>query len=137
MSRRRWLLGLTVTAAVAVAAGGLALLVEVGRSEERRAAEETAREMEALFALVDEDVASRRLTGYRLGPPICFSYLIGKDPWAIQLCFDGEGRLVETVDRRGQEDEYASLAYKPELSPIKVSPEEIAAVLRRIEELRS
>jgi hypothetical protein len=95
-----------------------ALLVAVGRWEERRAARHEMNEMRVVLAAVG-DLTRRRPTGYRVGPPDCLTYATPKNLYGLQICFDRSGRVIETVDRRPMQPKYASLAYDPELSTIR------------------
>jgi hypothetical protein len=112
---RRRTVVLVVTGVVALAA----VLVVVGRWEERRSARHEMREMRVVLAAVG-DLARRRPTGYRIGPPDCLAYATPKNLYGLQVCFDRSGRVLETVDRRPVQPKYASLAYDPALSTIRV-----------------
>jgi hypothetical protein len=94
-------------------------LVLVGRWEEARSARNEVREMRLVLNAVG-DLTRRRPTGYRIGPPDCLSYATPENLYALQICFDRSGRVVETVDRRPAQPKYASLAYDPALSTIRV-----------------
>jgi hypothetical protein len=116
-----------IGAAVLAAA---AALVVVGRWEERRAAREEIAGMRATLAAVGGNIASPKISAYRYGPPDCLDYYEGPLLVALQLCFDYDGRLVETVDRRGPEPRYASLEYKPSLSTIRFPRTEVDKLLQ-------
>jgi pentatricopeptide repeat protein len=94
-------------------------LVLVGRWEEARSARDEMHEMRIVLNAVG-DLARRRPTGYRIGPPDCLSYATPKNLYGLQICFDRTGRVVETVDRRPTQPKYASLAYDPALSTLRV-----------------
>jgi hypothetical protein len=119
----------TVVAAVAASVAALAALA---RWEERHAGRTEVAGMRAVFDAVG-GVDSPTLVGYRFGPPICLAYRRDSFNFALQLCFDSSGRLVETVDRRGDEPVYSSVTWKPSLSPIHVDPSTIASVLPHTE----
>lgn len=123
MTRRSWAIGLAALAA-------LAILVAVGRWEERRAARNEIAGMQTVLAAVGGDPLSRSLTGYRFGPPDCLAYHDRVIALALQLCFDSEGRLIEAVDRRPVQPRYYSLEYKPSLSTIRFPRREIDELLR-------
>jgi hypothetical protein len=107
---------------VAVAASVLAtLLVVVGRWEESRSARHEVDQMRLVLNAVG-DIARRRPTGYRVGPPDCLTYATLGNLYGLQVCFDRAGRVVETVDRRPAQPKYASLVYDPALSTLCVSP---------------
>ena len=95
-------------------------LVLVGRWEESRSARDEMRQMRVVLNAVG-DLTRRRPTGYRVGPPDCLAYATPKNLYGLQICFDRSGRVIETVDRRSIQPKYASLAYDPSLSTIRVS----------------
>jgi hypothetical protein len=112
MTRRVLGIGIAVVAA-------LALLVVVGRWEEHRAANKELVGMRTVLAAIGGDIRSPTLSGYRYGPPDCLAYHDKTMLLALQLCFDSEGRLVQSVDRRPEEPRYSSLEYEPSLSTIR------------------
>lgn len=95
------------------------VLVVIGRWEESRSARDEMRQMRLVLTAVG-DLSRRRPTGYRVGPPDCLSYATPKNLYGLQVCFDRVGRVIETVDRRPTQPKYASLAYDPALSTIRV-----------------
>ena len=121
--RRRLAAG--VVAALAV----IALLVAVGRWEERRAADKERAGMETVLAAIGGNVVSPSLSGYRYGPPDCLAYHDRVMLLALQLCFDSQGRLIEAVDRRPDQPRYYSLEYKPSLSTIRFPRKTIDGLL--------
>jgi hypothetical protein len=127
MTRRTALVVSALVAALAV------LLVVVGRWEESRAARHEVDQMRLVVNAVG-DLSRRRPTGYRLGPPDCLAYATPENLYGLQICFDREGRIIETVDRRPAQPKYASLAYDPALSTLRVSPSLVARLfaLKRI-----
>jgi hypothetical protein len=122
MSLRAWV---TVVGVAVIAAA----LVGAGRWEGRRAADSQNAAMRRILAATGS-LDSTRLYGFREGPPACFAYRVGTNPFALQLCFDSEGRLVETVDRRGDVPVYSSLMYEDKLATTRVAPAEISRLLR-------
>ncbi|MFL5935870.1 MAG: hypothetical protein ACJ744_15930 [Gaiellaceae bacterium] len=123
MTLRRLGIGVTLVAV-------FALLVAVGRWEERRAANKELAGMRIVVDAIGGDIRSSRLAGYRYGPPDCLAYHDHLMLLALQLCFDAQGRLVETVDRRPDQPRYSSLEYKPSLSTIRFPRPEIEKVLQ-------
>jgi hypothetical protein len=120
--------GRRVAAAVPALGVTVALLICVGRWEQRREVRQEIAGMRAVLAAIGPlDQVSP--TGYRVGPPDCLAYPISKNALGLQVCFDRDGRVVETVDRRGLRPIYASLAYDPSLSTLRGSPTRIAALL--------
>jgi len=124
--RRVVAVGVAALAALAV----VALLVAVGRWEERRTAQHELTGMKTVLAAVGGNIVSPRLSGYRYGPPDCLAYHDRVMLLALQLCFDYEGRLVQAVDRRPDEPRYYSLEYKPSLSTIRFPRKQIDELLQ-------
>jgi hypothetical protein len=108
----------------------VAVLVVVGRWEQRRAARTEMAGMRSVLAAVGGDPVSRSLSGYRFGPPDCLAYHDRVIAFALQLCFDSQGRLIEAVDRRPEQPLYYSLEYKPSLSTIRFPRTEIDQLLQ-------
>ena len=77
-----------VTAVAIVAAA--AVLVGVGRWEQHRAARTEMTGMRSVLAAIGGDIGSKRLSGYRYGPPNCLAYHDRTMLLALQLCFDSE-----------------------------------------------
>ncbi len=69
-----------------------------------------------------------RATGF--GDPACLAYHTRTMALALPLCFDSEGRLIQTVDRRPEEPRYSSLEYEPSLSTIRFPPSRIDKLLQ-------
>lgn len=105
-----------------------ACLVVVGRWEQRREVAHEVRGMRAVLAAIGplDQVGA---TGYRIGPPDCLAYPVQRNALGLQICFDRDGTIVETVDRRPHEPTYSSLAYDPSLSPLHGSPARLRALL--------
>lgn len=99
-----------------LAAAGAILFL--GHWEEQRSARSEMAEMKTVLEAVGP-LSTTHATGYRLTDLHCLAYPTPQNRLGLQLCFDGVGRLVETVDRRGAQPVYASLAYKPSLSTIR------------------
>jgi hypothetical protein len=115
MTRKRLVVATLGVALLAVA------IILVGRWEQQRSAQQQMAEMRKVLAAVgplDRAVP----TGVRIDNPSCLAYSVPQNRLGLQLCFDNSGRLVETVDRRPAQPVYASLAYDPSLSTIRLSP---------------
>jgi hypothetical protein len=110
----------------------LAALVGVGRWERSRNARDQVRGMERVRALV-APLDSRSLSGYRVQPAFdCLVYRSGRNPFALELCFDRAGRLVEAIDRRTQTRHISSLRSDPSASSVRVDRREIDRLLRKM-----
>lgn len=110
----------------------LGVCVPVGRWQDRRALAAERAKIEHIEALV-APIGSRTATAYRLAAYDCLLYPIGPDPYAIELCFDRSGRLVEAIDRRhvGFPPKVGTLRYDPAGSPILVPPARLLDLLHR------
>lgn len=125
--RRPMVIGLALAIVV------LGLLVPVGRWERARAARDELAGMRRTLALVGP-LASPSLSGYRILPGLdCLTYRRGSNPFALELCFDPSGRLVETVDRRTATRRISSLRADPTRSTIRVDRVEVDRLLRKME----
>lgn len=114
---RRGIVATTVAAAVAVA------LALVGRIEGVRAARAEQAGMRASWASIGGSVTATRPSAYRLAPEFsCLFYARGPRPFALELCFDESGRLVETILRLGGEPEVWSLRAEPSRTEIVIEP---------------
>ena len=111
----------------------LGLLVPLGRWERARAAREEMAGMRRTLALVGSR-DSPSLSGYRVLPGFdCLTYRRGTNPFALELCFDRSGRLIETIDRRTATRRISSLREDPTRSTIHVDPAEISKLLHKME----
>lgn len=116
----------------AVLAAVLLALIPLGRWERGHAAREEAAGMRRTLALVGP-LDSRSLSGFRVFPAFdCLTYRRGTDPFALELCFDHAGRLIETIDRRTAVRRISSLRADPTRSPIRFDPAAIRALLHRM-----
>ena len=124
-SRRR------LGAAVAAVAVVLAVLVLLGRWEGDRHAEAEAEGMEATLALIGS-LDSRSLSGYRvLADFDCLVYRRGDNRFALEVCVDEEGRVVETIDRRRFDRDIHSLREDPAASGLRVDRRLVDGLLQR------
>ena len=125
----RWLL-----AGAALVAACLAL-IPIGRWEERRhARHELAGIRSVLAAIGPYDQPS--LDAYRRGvgsPGLdCVLYRRGSNPYALEFCFDGAGRVVEGYDRRGTAPRIWSLRDHPSSSDIRVDRAQLEQLIDRL-----
>lgn len=116
--RRRWALSIGGVLLVA------ALLVVLGRLERSRHADE----QNEGIAQVRETVGplGSSLSGFRfLARFQCLVYQRGQNRFALELCVDRSGRVVEAIDRRGGDAEHWSLREDPELADVRVDRAEV------------
>lgn len=119
--------------ATVVLAIALAALVPLGRWERTHAAGEEMTGMRRTLGLVGP-LDSRSLSGYRVLPGFdCLTYRRGTNPFALELCVDSAGRLVETVDRRTATRRISSLREDPTRSTIHVDRTEVDRLLHKME----
>ena len=123
-------------ALVAVVLIVLGVLVVVGRSEGRRHAREENRGIAQIRGLVGP-LASRSLDRYRLLPNFsCLLYGRHGNPFALELCIDADGRVVEAIDRRERrKPRIYSLREDPSAATVRVDRAEVDRLLRHLEEL--
>jgi hypothetical protein len=130
-ARTRWLV-----AAAAVVLGLLAL-IPVGRWEARRhARQELAGIRKVLAAIGPYD--QQALAAYRQGvgnPGLdCLLYRRGSNPFALEFCFDGRGRVLEGYDRRGTNPKIWSLREDPSASTIHVDRARLELLIARLQQ---
>jgi hypothetical protein len=124
-SRRRLVAALSIGVVV------LAALVAVGRWERGRWVRSQVHGMERVRAAIGP-LDSGSLIGYRVLPGFdCLVYKRGGDPYALELCTDAAGRVVQTIDRRGGR-RYYSLQAEPAASTLRVDPRTVDRLLRKM-----
>lgn len=128
--RRRWL----VVAVLAVLV--LLALIPIGRWEGRRhASHELAGIRGVLAAIGPYD--QQALDAYRVGvgPGLdCLLYRRGSNPFALELCFDPAGRVVEAIDRRGKSPRIWSIREQPSASNIRIDRAKLVALITRMQQ---
>jgi hypothetical protein len=115
----------------------LLALIPVGRWEARRhARHELAGIHKVLAAIGAFDQPA--LDAYRKGvgnPGLdCLLYRRGTNPYALEFCFDGAGRVVEGYDRRGKTPKIWSVREDPSSSDIKIDRPRLEVLLARLQE---
>ncbi|MGH2972062.1 MAG: hypothetical protein ACRDLE_08060 [Gaiellaceae bacterium] len=108
------------------------LFVGIGRWEGRH---EAGRETNG-FRIVERLIGpldSPRLSGFRIFPSFdCLTYRRGPNVFALELCVDSSGRVVEAIDRRFYDRRIWSLRFDPSASTVHVSPVEVDRLLRKM-----
>jgi hypothetical protein len=109
-----------------------AALVAVGRWEGSR---EATREIHG-FRIVQRLVGpldSPTLSGFRVFSAFdCLTYRRGANPFALELCVDRAGRVVEAIDRRQLTRRIWSLRFDPAASTVHVDRAEVDRLLRKM-----
>jgi hypothetical protein len=118
-----------IAAGVVVAA---AALVGGGRWERTH---EARREV-AGFRIVQRLIGpldSPSLSGFRVFPSFdCLTYRRGANVFALELCVDKAGRVVEAIDRRRFDRRIWSLRFDPSASTDRVNRAEVDRLLTRM-----
>jgi hypothetical protein len=58
---------------------------------------------------------------------------VGGRTYALELCFDSSGRIVEAVDRRGTTSKFYSLVEEPGAARLHADPKLIDSLLKKLE----
>jgi hypothetical protein len=125
---RRTRLALGLVAGVAV----LAALVAIGRWEASRHARSENAGIARTRGLVGP-LDSPPPTGFRLLNQFsCLTYRRGSNPYALELCVDGQGRVVEAIDRRGETPRISSLREDPGAATVRVDRREVDRLLQSL-----
>ena len=104
-------------------------LVMLGRFERRHALDHQL----AGIDRIRSDIGMSRPDAYRLTPTFaCFLYGRGGHSYALELCYDLSGRLVEAIDRRGSTSGFWDVTYDPSEARVRVAPAKLAKVLRSL-----
>lgn len=120
-----------LVAALSIGVILLAALVGVGRWERGRWVRSQVHGMERVRAAIGP-LDSASLIGYRVLPGFdCLVYKRGADPYALELCTDTAGRVVQTIDRRGGR-RYSSLQAEPAASTFRVDSRTVDRLLRKM-----
>jgi hypothetical protein len=123
---RRWL---AVAGAAVVA---LAILVVVGRHERSSHAADENRKIAEIRRLVGP-LDSPSLNAFRLLPQFsCLLYKRDRNRFALELCVDAKGRVVEAIDRRERTPRIASLREDPSHATVHVDRAEVDRLLRKL-----
>ncbi len=103
----------------------LAALIPLGRWEGRRAIEREQRGMAKVRAAIGPSLDAPTLSDWYDEPSGAFSclrYWVGTDPYALEVCFDRKGRLIEATDERSGLPRIWSLRYRPKAAKIRIEP---------------
>jgi hypothetical protein len=116
----------------AAALVGLAVVVAIGRSEREHRADVQS---DGMRTVLDEigPLDSPDLRGFRIFANFqCLVYKRGRNDFALELCVDRDGRVVEAIDRIDGTAEVWSLRDDPTQSELVVDRAEVDALLRRM-----
>ena len=108
------------------------LVVGVGRLEAQRQADAQERGMRHVETLVGP-LAAASLSGYRRLPDFdCLTYRRVANAFALELCMDASGRVVEAIDRRTTHRRIWSLRFRPSESDVRVDEAQVHRLLRKM-----
>ena len=62
----------------------------------------------------------------------CLVYRRGPNPYALELCVDPAGRVVEAIDRRTVDRKIWSLTFEPASSPVRVGRAVVDRLLQKM-----
>jgi hypothetical protein len=120
--RRVALIALAVVAAAVV-------LVFVGRWERSHRAHVQSAGMGRVVGEIGP-LDNRTLHNFRyLSGFQCLLYTRGKDPFALEICADAQGRVVEAIDRRQNPPKIWSLRDDPTRSSVRIDRREFDKLL--------
>jgi hypothetical protein len=117
--------------------GGIALVallvaVAVGRWERARHADRQNDGIARVLSAVGE-LDSPSLDGFRFLVKFqCLTYGRGSNDYALELCVDRQGRVVEAIDRRSGEPEWWSLREDPGAANVRVDRPEVERLIVRM-----
>lgn len=110
----------------------LVALVPIGAWERERRADGESAGMRSVLAEVGP-LDSNELRGFRIFANFeCLVYERGRNDFALELCVDDGGRVVEAIDRRDGTAEIWSLRDDPSRSEVVVDRGEVNRLLRRM-----
>jgi hypothetical protein len=122
----------SVSALAGVVIVAAVVLVAVGRWEGRHEAHREVRGFEIVQRLIGP-LDSPSLSGFRVLPGFdCLTYRRGTNVFALELCVDGSGRVVEAIDRRTYGRRIWSLQFDPSASTDRVDRTEVDRLLRKM-----
>lgn len=120
-----------VRTAVLVAVA-LAIVAGVGRWERSSEISAQIHGMRRVLALVGP-LDQRALTGYRVQSGFdCLVYRRGSNPFALELCAQPSGRIVEAIDRRSANRRIYSLRSEPSASTVYLDRSVFTRLLNRM-----
>jgi hypothetical protein len=115
-----------------VAAVVFGVLVAVGRWERSSDISSQLTGLRRVLALVGP-LDQHELVGYRRQPAFdCLVYKRAKILFALELCIDHSGRLVEAIDRRHVHRRIYSLREEPSSSTIRLDETVVERLLNRM-----
>jgi hypothetical protein len=120
----------------AAVAAGLALLAVGGRAERAHWLEAQRAGIDDVYRSIGSGFLVRSVSDVydaveRPGLS-CIRYSAGGDPYAMQLCFDGRGRVAEAYDERSGKVEIFDLHTEPAESRLRIDPAQLKQIRRYV-----
>lgn len=110
----------------------VAVLALLGNFERNRRGDTESHGMREVLAAVGK-LDSPGLSGFRILVRFdCLVYKRGRNRFALEVCVDHRGRVVETIDRRSGEPRISSVRDDPGQSSVRVDLAEVNRLLRRM-----
>jgi hypothetical protein len=110
------------------------LLVVIGRHERSHEQAATSAGIARVRAAIGPSLSKPGPDDYVLEPGrSCLLYGVGDRTYALELCFDPSGRIVEAVDRRGTTSKFYSLVEEPGAARLHANPKLIDSLLKTLE----
>jgi hypothetical protein len=107
--------------------------IPIGRWERDTAFETENAGIAAVYAAIGPRLAASSLSSYRVDASVaCLIYEQGSELYALEICVDGQGRVVEAVDRRRGEPEFWSLAFAPSAVHLRVDTNAVRRAIQRL-----
>ena len=117
---------------VLIALVALVALIPIGAWERERRADGESAGMRSVLEEVGS-LDSKDLRGFRIFANFdCLVYERGRNDFALELCVDDHGRVVEAIDRRDGTPEVWSLRDDPSKSEVVVARSEVNRLLRQM-----
>jgi hypothetical protein len=124
--------GTRVKERVALAVVALAVLIGIGSWERESRADEQSDGMRRVLSEVGP-LDGPDLRGFRIFTNFeCLVYERGRNDFALEVCVDEDGRVVEAIDRRDGSPEIWSVRDDPTRSEVRVDRTQVDELLDRM-----
>lgn len=114
----------------------LALLAGLGRWERERWISAQNEKIGEIVGLIGPNYLVRTITDFwderEWRRVHCLRYWYGGDPYALQVCFDERGRLIEAYDERSGTIEIADLGAEPTAAKYGIEPWRLNKIRRLV-----
>jgi hypothetical protein len=115
--------------AAAVALG----LVAIGRVEGHRQQQQTVRGIERVRAAIGPSLTHPGPTDYvATGDETCLLWASGGRSYALELCMNWQGEVIEADDRRGVTLEVYRLVGHPGAAPFRIDPQLTSSLVTKL-----